>query len=119
MLDDAGPNLDLFKLGFGSKSVRKELKPVHYKTWLETTLLVVLWHLGAEKTMLFAKKDAKTACEWLDGFYLRGHEEKKVTAYWNQITKAQKKKSNEWNRFAGEAQEWIGQVKSSVWREKF
>jgi hypothetical protein len=53
--------INLFECGFGSPASWKELSPTHTKPWVEVVLLVVLWHLGADKVNFFQKGDADHA----------------------------------------------------------
>jgi hypothetical protein len=71
----------LFEKGFGKRSVWKELNPSHSKPWVENVLLVVLWHLGAQKVNFFRKGDAVTAVAWLDMLGCTGHSARKIAPF--------------------------------------
>jgi hypothetical protein len=84
----------LFENGFGRRSVWKELNPSHSKPWVENMLLIILWHLGAQKVNFFRKGDAVTAAAWLDMLGCIGHSARKIAPFFVSITKEQKKEES-------------------------
>jgi hypothetical protein len=88
------PVVDVFEAGFGNRAAWKGISPLHRKSWLELVLLVVLWHAGSVKWTTFARGDAAAAEAFLEFLGSKALSQKKITVFFNSITKEQRLEEN-------------------------